>query len=247
MDGIFSKNLIELKSSDKNKVKENIENFLKSNSDSTTFSDDYLYIYNQLKNPQSTFFSKPLMDEINYVSIKGGDFFGAFTNTEKKVDYLLNSNSPFFNNGNNTNKKSTNNAYSFGIPLLNEKIQVNKTASLALKKNIEDEFEKYLALYPEEPSNGFADGFGHEAAQQKNLNSNINYSDFTDNNNNNNLSLNKNNDYYKDNHWMNSAFGKKDNFCSNNLNRFDNALLLEDDLNLPLSENEDHLAKSTSK
>lgn len=235
MDGIFSKNLIELKSSNKKKIKENVENFLKTNSDSTSFSDDYFFIYNQLRNPQSNFFSKPLLDEINYVNIKGGDFFGAFTNTEKKIDYFLKSNSA------NLNSKQQSGGISFGIPLLKEKIQVNKTASLALKRNIEDEFEKYLAFYPEELSNVVPEGFSLEAQINKNKNLGIVCNGFVEQN----FSLNYDgNDNFNFNEFVAS---KKIDGYLNKKNKFDNEMLLEDEFNLPLSENENQFVNTTSK
>jgi len=145
MEGIFSKNLYQLKNSDTIKYKENIETFIEGNIDST-FSDDYFFLYNHLKNPQSFFFSKALLDEINYVNLNGGDLFGAFTNTEKKINYFIETNKE------NCRKSSF---LSFGIPYLNENIHLNNKANKDLKNKIENVFDKYLTFYPEE-SNEFS-------------------------------------------------------------------------------------------
>lgn len=224
MDGIFSKNLIEFKSSQKEKMKEDIESFLKSNCDSKSFSDDYFYIYNQLKNQQSNFFSKNLLDEINYINVKGGDFFGAFTNSQKKVNYFLKS---YSNDNNNLDDKPS--RILFGIPILKEKIQINKIANLALKNKIEDEFEKYLNFYPDE-SNGFANGFLNENEKNKikSLNNNV---------------TNPNNKLDDDNNY---SFNKKSSFSPSKKNKFDNIMLIDDHLNLPLRENDEDLTTRIS-
>ena len=227
MEGIFSKNLIEMRSSDKKKAKVDIDNFVKRNSDSTTFSDDYFYISNQLKNPQLNFFSIPLLNEINYVNMKGGDFFGAFSNTEKKVDYFIKSNSTYTNVNKN---KST--GISFGIPSLNEKIQINKTASLALKNKVEEEFENYLALYPEEIINDYSQSLLHD--NQKDNTSTLNNKHYD------NFSL-------FDNNLNNFTSNKKELHNSFKKNKFDNLMLFEDDFNLSLREHEQELVDSTSK
>lgn len=139
MDGIFSRNLNETKFMDKEKVKENIESFLKGKHESC-FSADYFDVYDQLKNPQINFFTKTLLDEINYQNIKGSDFFGAFRNTEKKIDYLQQTQAP------NVYKK---NSLEFGIPSLNKNVEINKNKNFSLYKNYENEMNRYLSFYPD--------------------------------------------------------------------------------------------------
>ncbi len=210
MDGIFSKNLNDIKLSDKKKTKKHIENFIKENRDST-FSDDYFLMYYQLKNPHCNFFSKTLLNEINYVNLKGSDFFGAFTNTEKKLEYFIKENNNYIKSA----------SISFGIPLLRDKIIINKKAILANKKNIENEFEKYLNFYPE-------DNKSHFFLDENSVNEKSNHI-ITNN--------------YSNEFQINDSKSKKN--CKKN--KFDNLILLEENLNLDLKENEKQTESFISK
>ena len=143
MDGIFSKSLFELKNSNNNLKnlisKEKIETLIKKEYESS-FSEYYHDIYKLLKNPHENFFSKTLLNEINYMNIKGGDFFGAFLQPEEKLNHYLKS---------NPEKKNNANYLNFNLPTLKDKNQINTFNNSEFKKNFENEYEKYLITFPE--------------------------------------------------------------------------------------------------